>query len=49
MTDKFFEACKSKIKHGVVYLVDDFSDTKFNKTWQVMEPITPYNQGDEIV
>jgi len=49
LTDKFFEACKSKIKHGVVYLVDDLSDTKFNKTWQVMEPITTYNQGDEIV
>lgn len=46
---KFFETCKSKINQGVVYLVPDTSDAKFNKTWQVMEPISIYDSGDDIV
>jgi len=49
-SDQFFETCKSKIKHSVVYLVDGSNgDSKFNKTWQVMEPATTYNVGDDIV
>lgn len=48
-SSQFFEICKSKVKQGVVYLVADSSDSKFNKTWQVMEPTTTYNVGDEFV
>lgn len=49
-SNQFFETCKSKVKQGVVYLVDvSDNDSKFNKTWQVMEPVTSYNVGDEIV
>ncbi|MDY0372912.1 MAG: type IV toxin-antitoxin system AbiEi family antitoxin [Candidatus Izemoplasmatales bacterium] len=49
LTNHFFEMCKSKIKQGIVYLVDDSSGSKFNNTWQVMEPAPRDYGGDEIV
>jgi hypothetical protein len=30
-------------------LIDDSNDVKYNKTWQVMEPITNYDEGEKIV
>lgn len=48
-TKQFFEKCKSEVKHGVVYLVDDSSESKFNNVWQVMEPTTSYGVGNEDV
>ena len=43
LTDKFFDTCKSKMKQGVVYLVDGSDgDSKYNKNWQVMVPINFY-------
>ena len=46
----FFKTCKSKVKQGVVYLVDAKDvDSKYNRTWRVMEPVISYNEGDDIV
>jgi predicted transcriptional regulator of viral defense system len=49
LSSNFFKICKSKVKQGVVYLIDDSNDVKYNKTWQVMEPITNYDEGEKIV
>jgi predicted transcriptional regulator of viral defense system len=50
LSDGFFEICKSNVKNGVVYLIDRaHAGSKFNRTWQIMEPITSYHAGDEIV
>ncbi len=50
LTDKFFDTCKSEMKQGVVYLVDGSDrDSKYNKNWQVMEPVRSYNADDDIV
>lgn len=46
----FFKTCKSKVKQGVVYLVDaTYIYSKYNKTWRVMEPVASYNEGDDFV
>lgn len=50
ISSQFFKTCKSKVKQGVVYLVEGSdSDSKYNKTWRVMEPVASYNVGDEVV
>lgn len=49
LSNHFFQLCISKINQGVVYLIDESGNNKFNKTWQVMEPTYTYNIGEEMV
>lgn len=50
LSTHFFNTCKAKLKQGVVYLVDGSEgDSKYNKTWRVMEPVASYNDGDDFV
>lgn len=45
----FYISCKKNIKHGIVYLIDQSNQSKYDNKWQVMEPITIFNGGEEIV